>query len=162
GIEHGPPVPVVLEGAPAPAHAAQHAGAVVGEEVEAVELGDRATAIYVASDDRTASGVAVLEDGHGEARAIALESAVAARARGDVPAEIMAHLVAARHGVDHLPALLTHVRDVHMTGAAIEAIAPGMAQAHLDDLHGRSGRVHVDAKHLAAPRAAELGMAARI
>ncbi len=143
--------------------------AVVGEEVRAAQIRDRAAAIDVSAGDGAAAQHVVVDIGwkHGAPRlgAGSAGRGVAAR-EGRVPFEAppaVVHPSRFRRRVHFLERRLAHVRDDEVTCLDVEARAPGVAEPERPDLVasgrgakervGRWARVgrtaHVQPQHLA-------------
>lgn len=82
--------------------------------------------------------MAILDDGEGEAGAVAAPAAEAARALEAIPAVIRA----AAHHVDLLEGVLADVAGSQHAGREVEGHAPGVAQAVGPDLRAGAARRH--------------------
>src|ERR1051325_9198604 len=91
----------------------------------------------IAAGDGAAEGVAVFEDGHGQAGGGAAHGVVTVEAFHDGPAVVLAAGAAGGLEVDFFVDVLADVADPEVAGLAVEGEAPRVAQAVRPDLPAR-------------------------
>ena len=105
-------------------------GAVVSEEVGALQARDRRAAVDRATADRTAAAVAIRPDREGHrGRIWATAGVVGVVALVAAPAVVLAPGAGGGLEVDLFDRVLAHVRHVEVAGRAVEGAAPDVPQA---------------------------------
>ena len=143
------------------------AGAVVGIEIEAAQLGQHRPAVDVSAHHRAVAGtrrhrVRVLEGRELELRAVDRLRPEDVVALVVAPAEVGAGGRSRLEVVDLFPLVLADVADPHVAGCAVERESPRIAQPVRVDGRPGTGLVHVqaqDARERAAALALVVGVA---
>ena len=117
-------------------HTPQLGGAVVGEQVDAIELGNGATAVHDTAGDGAALVVAVLDDRTQVALGRRSGTGERDRPLDQWPAQVDGVGRAGGHHVDLLDGVLADVGDPQVAGRVIEVDPPRVAGAHEVDLRG--------------------------